>query len=129
MKLNEKGIRHLDEKTTFILIAEGNQEVLCRGIQHQAFPSIRNVEFDLGHFDGVWQLCRKVEPPIEKLFMLSKRNPSDLFFAKRIGEKGEKLQLSTGYFNGGIGSNPETYDYEEVMRRSQSWRWAEFVEP
>lgn len=78
-----------------------------------------------------WQLVRNVPPFRDRIIMLYEKRSGTLFFGRLVADLDEQLmlELSTGIIDGGIGFNPETYDYEEVMRRSQSWRWAEFVEP
>lgn len=76
-----------------------------------------------------WQYVKNVEPPIGKIFMLIRKVPGDLFFARRVGDRGERLQLSTAYFNGGIGNIPNEFDYSEFINKSRYWMWSTFVKP
>lgn len=77
-----------------------------------------------------WQLLKNVNPPIGKIIQLYDENSLSVLFARRVGLRGQSLQFSQTYKNGGIGLSPDELDYKS-FREAHGSRiyWTLFVKP
>lgn len=77
-----------------------------------------------------WQLLKNVNPPIGKIIMLFDENSLSVLYARRVGLRGQSLQYSHTYQNGGIGLRPEELNYKGFKEEhGDKIYWSLFVKP
>lgn len=77
-----------------------------------------------------WQLLKNVNPPIGKIIMLFDANSLSVLYARRVGLRGQNLQFSQTYQNGGIGLHPDELDYKSFKEEhGDKIYWSLFVKP
>ena len=78
-----------------------------------------------------WQLIRNVPPHRDRIFMLSDKKMTTLFFGELTTDENGKdwLFLSTSIFDGGLGRAPIRYDWAEYCKRHPYMYWSTFVKP
>lgn len=77
-----------------------------------------------------WQLLKNVNPPIGKIIMLFDANSLSVLYARRVGLRGQNLQFSQTYQNGGIGIRPDELDYKTFREEhGDKIYWSLFVKP
>lgn len=77
-----------------------------------------------------WQLLKNVNPPIGKIIMLFDVNSQSVLYARRVGLRGQDLQFSLTYQNGGIGIHPSELDYKSFREEfGDKIYWSLFVKP
>ncbi len=77
-----------------------------------------------------WQLLKNVNPPIGKIIQLYDEKSLSVLYARRIGLRGQNLQFSQTYQNGGIGIHPYELDYKNFREEyGDKIYWSLFVKP
>lgn len=77
-----------------------------------------------------WQLLKNVNPPIGTIIQLYDKNSLSVLYARRVGLRGQTLQFSTTYQNGGIGIHPDELDYKQFKEEfGDKIYWSLFVKP
>lgn len=77
-----------------------------------------------------WQLLKNVNPPIGAIIQLYDLNSLSVLYARRVGLKGQTLQVSLTYKNGGIGIHPDELDYKQFKEEfGDKIYWSLFVKP
>lgn len=77
-----------------------------------------------------WQLLKNVNPPIGTIIQLYDKNSLSVLYARRVGLRGQTLQFSTTYQNGGIGLHPDELDYKSFKEEhGDKIYWSLFVKP
>ena len=77
-----------------------------------------------------WQLLKNVNPPIGEIILLFDTDSLNVVYARRVGLRGQTLQFSSTYKNGGIGIRPDEYDYKDFIKaHGEEVYWALFVKP
>lgn len=77
-----------------------------------------------------WQLLKNVNPPIGEIIQLFDKNSLSALYARRIGLRGQTLQFSLTYQNGGIGIHPSELDYKSFKEEhGDKIYWSLFIKP
>lgn len=77
-----------------------------------------------------WQLLKNVNPPIGKIIHLYDANSQSVLYARRVGPRGQNLQFSQTYQNGGIGIHPFELDYKNFREEfGDKIYWSLFIKP